>query len=261
MHDASRTLLATMIIGLGITLLGGCAQPISGPRVNLQQGFAAYQGKDYSQASRTARAYIASHPDGAQLDDAYYLLGISHETQGQFSRARHDFQRAISMTHQSAVRRKANKALGDMAFAKAHYGQAATYYQTAIAAMNGRTPPASMLFKYGAALQDSGHWHAAQEPLSQAVADAPGSTAAADAQQRLAVNHFALQYGAFLVNKSAWAMVGQLRSAGISAAVVPSVVGGRKLYLVQSGSYMTLPSAMAARSVESHHYPQVLVVP
>ena len=261
MQDAIKTLLATVLAGLCTTLMVGCAQPISGPHVNLQQGFAAYQGKDYSQASRTARAYIASHPNGAQLDDAYYLLGISHETQGKFDRARHDFERAISLTRQSAVRQKANKALGDMAYSNAHYGQAVAYYQAAIAAMNGRTPPASMLFKYGAALQDSGHWHAAQEPLSQAVADAPGSSAAGDAQQRLAVNHFALQYGAFLFNKSAWAMVGQLRSAGISATVVPSVVGGRKLYLVQSGNYSTLPSAMAARSVESHHYPQVVVVP
>lgn len=261
MRDASRTLLATVLTGLCITFLGGCAQSTSGPSVDLQPGFAAYQNKEYSQASRTAHAYIAAHPNGTQLDDAYYLLGISHETQGQFDRARHDFERAISVTHQNAVRRKANKALGDMAFAKAHYGQAATYYQAAIAAMNGRTPPAAMLFKYGAALQNSGHWHSAQGPLSQAAADAPGTTAAKYAEQRLAVNHFALQYGAFLYNKSAWAVVGQLRSTGISATVVPSVVGGRKLYLVQSGDYHTLPSAMAARNIESHRYPQVLVVP
>jgi len=259
---ASRMLLAAVLTGVCMAALGGCAQTTTsaeGP--SLHQGFAAYQADNYSQAAINARQYIAANPEGTQLDDAYYLLGISHETQGQFHRARQAFERAISLTHQNAVLRKANKALGDMAFAKGHYSQAASYYQAAMAAMNGHTPPATMLFKYGAALQDSGHWNAAREPLSKAVADAPGSTAAIDAQQRLAVNHFALQYGAFLFNKSAWALVGQLRSAGISATVVPSLVGGRTLYLVQSGNYSTLPAAMAARNVESHRYPQVLVVP
>ena len=208
-----------------------------------------------------AREYISADPNGPQLDDAYYLLGIAHETQGQFHRAEHDFQRAIAITRSQTLKEKANKALGDMAFAKGHYNRAAMYYQSAISALNGAVPAAGMLFKYGAALQDSGHWNQARGPLSQAVATAPGTTAAANAEQRLEADHFALQYGAFLVNNSAWAVVGQMRTAGIPAVVVPSAVGGRTLYLVQSGRYSTLPAAMAARAVASHQYPQVIVVP
>ncbi len=262
MYGASRMLLAVIWTGACVTLLGGCAQqPVSEPTVALQPGFSAYTAKDYAQANRTAHEYIAADPNGSQLDDAYYLLGISHETQGQFRRAREAFKRAVSLTRQNSLLQKANRALGDIAFTRGNYAEAASYYRAAIVAMDGRTPPAKMLFKYGAALQDSGQWQAAKEPLSQAAASAPGSTAARDAEQRLAVDHFALQYGAFLFNKSAMALAGQLRSAGVSADVVPSLVGGRTLYLVQSGNYYTLASAMAARSAESGHYPQVLVVP
>ncbi|MGC8560202.1 MAG: tetratricopeptide repeat protein [Phycisphaerae bacterium] len=262
MSRGSGILAAAVVLGVGMSLLAGCTQQtVSGPSVNLSQGFSAYESRDFSQATQIAREYISANPNGSQLDDAYYLLGISHETQGQFHRARHDFQRAIALTQRDTLKEKANKALGDMAFAKGHYGQAASYYQIAINSMNGATPPASMLFKYGAALQDSGHWNQARSPLAQAVSDAPGTTAASNAEQRLEADHFAIQYGAFLISGAAWQVVGQLRSAGVAAVVVPSVVGGRTLYLVQSGQYNTLAAALAARAVASHQYPQVIVVP
>lgn len=240
--------------------LAGCAAPPS-HTASLSQGFSAYTQRQYAQASQVARAYIAGNPNGTQLDYAYYLLGIANESRGRFTLAHGEFLRSIALTHRDSVRRKAYKALGDMAYTRTHYNTAATYYQSALSAMDGRTPPAPLLFRLGASLQDAGHWGQARQPLSEAISFAPGTPAAQNASQRLAATHFSLQYGAFLVNGSAWAMVGQMRTTQLSAMVVPAVVAGRTLYLVQSGNFSTLSAAMAARSAVSRTYPQVIVVP
>lgn len=243
-----------------VLLISGCAAPNSGT-VNLQSGYQAYQQGRFFDAQNTARAYIADNTTGQDLAEAYYLAAISEEHQDELALAAQDYQAAIAHSQRRDLQAKSYKALGDISYIDARFGQAATDYKNFMALMPTPAPDQRTLYRLGVALQNSGHWNDARQYLDELVTSYPGSQLSKNALQRLSMNHFALQFGAWNNAAAAWRQVAGLKARGLAATVVPHTIAGRTLFLVQGGNCATYSAAMAARARAAALAPQVIVVP
>ncbi len=252
------------MFGLGVfaaaTLISGCAAPPPATS-SLASGYQAYQQGQFMTAENTARAFIASDTSGQNLAEGYYLAAISEEHQDELALAARDYLSAIDHSQRADLQGKSYKALGDIDFIQARYNQAATDYKNSLSIDPSARPDKRMLYRLGVALENSGHWNAARQYLDQLIASFPNSQFSKNALQRLSMNHFSLQFGAWNNAPAAWKQVAVLKSQGVGAFVLPHTIAGHTLFLVQGGVYMTYSAAMAARSAAAGKAPQVIVVP
>ena len=243
-----------------IGLISGCAAP-SAQTTSLAAGYQAYQQGQFMAAENTARAFIAADTTGRDLAEAYYLAAISEEHQAELALAERDYSLAINHSQRPDLRGKSYKALGDISYVQARFNRAASDYGNALSVAPSAPPDQRMLYRLGTSLENTGHWNAARQYLDQLIADFPNSQLAKSALQRLSMNHFSLQFGAWNNAPSAWKQVAALKTQGVQASVLPHTIAGNTLFLVQGGVYMTYSAAMAARNAAAAHVPQVIIVP
>ncbi len=253
-----KYILTFSLLG-GIALAGGCAAPPS--MVNLNTGYQDYRTNDYPAASSVADQFITQNPGSTALDEAYYLKAISREARGNLTGAAADYRRAISLSHRPDLLGKSYKALGDMAFVKSDYAAAAQDYLSSLHADPAAAPGPLTLFRVATALQNTGHWNQARTYYAQLAGGFPHSPLAPVAMTRMALTHFAIQYGAYIYSQPAWAQAKALQKQGIAAIVLMQVSRGRRIFVVQSGQYPTYASAIAARQEVAATYPQAIVSP
>ncbi len=250
-----------MAIGIALaTSLAGCQAP-QPPGPSLQNGYQVYESHNYSEAQTAAQQYIQSHPQGPNLDEAYYLAAISEEAQGNIPGARTDYRRAIAQSHRPDLLSKSYKALGDMTYTHGHYKRAISDYRRSLRANPAARPASGLLFRLGVSLQNMGQWQKGGIYLSRLQTLYPNTAPARAATPRLSQNHFTLQFGAWAIPAAAWRQVAALQQGGVAARVVPASIGGRTLYLVQSGVYTTYAAALAARSTLAGKFPQMIITP
>ncbi|NNM85322.1 MAG: tetratricopeptide repeat protein [Phycisphaerales bacterium] len=240
-------------------LLAGCAQ--QHPGKTLSAGFSQYQSGSYASSNATANEYIQKYGHNPNVDEAYYLKGISCEARGDLAGAEVAYRAAIACSKRPDLTAKSYRSLGDMAYMKHNYSAAVTYYEASISSDPSLAPGAWLLFRLGAALQSEGQWSAARIYFARLLQDFPTSPPAQFALERINMTHFALQYAAFTVLTAASREAAYLHMQHIPAVVVPSEVGGRWLYLVQSGDYPTWAMATAEQVALKRRFPQVIVVP
>ena len=243
-----------------IGLMSGCAAP-SAQTTSLAAGYQSYQQGQFVAAENTARAFIAEDTTGHNLAEAYYLAAISEEHQAELALAERDYSLAINHSQRPDLQGKSYKALGDISYVQARFNRAASDYRNALSVDSSAPPDQRMLYRLGTSLENTGHWNAARQYLDQLIAGFPNSPLAKRALQRLSMNHFSLQFGAWNNAPAAWKQVATLRTQGVQASVVPHTVAGNTLFLVQGGIYMTYSAAMAARSTTAVRIPQVIIVP
>ena len=243
----------------GMVFISGCAAPPS--MLNLNTGYQDYRATDYVAASGVANQFITQNPTSAALDEAYYLRAISREARGNLTGAAADYRRAISLSHRPDLLGKSYKALGDMAFVKSEYAAAATDYLNSLHLDPAAAPDPLMLFRVATSLQNTGHWNQARTYYAQLAGGFPQSPLATVAMSRMALTHFAIQYGAYIYSQPAWAEVNALKNQGIAAVVLMQVSKGRRFFVVQSGQYPTYADALAARQKIAVANPQAIVSP
>lgn len=252
------------ILSLGfvtVLLLAGCQSMPQTPQVSLAGGYQAYANHDYAAAHHTAVAFLQAYPQSVNVDEAFYLAALAQEAQGHIAEAKTDYLAAIAHSQRPQLICKSSAALGDISYVQGHFQRAIKYYQRAMRTDPAVGLPASGLMRLGISQQNVGDWTSADTTFSALEQLAPGTTAATIAAQRYGQTHFAVQYGAYTLSSAAWNELRALHLAGVSAQVVPSVVNGRTLYLVQSGFYSTFSLAMTARNTAAIHAPQAIVVP
>ena len=256
-----RKRICEISLFLTLLLISGCAAVPPPGTAHLQSGYQAYQQGQYLNAENIARAYIAADTTGKNLSEAYYLAAIAEEHQDELALAAQDYQAAIHHSQRPDLQGKSYKALGDLSYVQARFNRAVTNYKNSLTIDPSATPDPRMLYRLGIALQNTGHWNDSRQYLDQLIAGFPNSQLAKSALQRLTMNHFTLQFGAWNNPAAAWRQVAGLKARGMAATVVSHNIAGRTLFLVQAGVYLTYPAAMAARSAAAAQAPQVIVVP
>jgi tetratricopeptide (TPR) repeat protein len=241
-------------------ILAGCVgtPPPQGP--SLETGYNAYINGDYSGAESDGQAFIQNNPDSAYLAEAYYLIAISEEAQGRVTSASEDFQEAIAITKRPDLKAKSYKSLGDIAYSASDYASAINDYLASLAA-SPEQPDQWLLLRLGESLQNNGQWDQAREYLDQIITDYPGTQTATAATERLAEDHFSLQFGAYQTQAMAYGEAELLHHLRVAAIIMPANKNGQTLFMVRSGYYFTYAQALAARERLATRFPQVIVVP
>lgn len=254
----SRGLTLLMMMTMSL-VVSGCAGN-QGSKI-LTLGYQDYRANNYPAASAAATKFILQNPESIRQDEAYYLRAISREARGNLSGARADYRQAIAHSHRADLLGKSYKALGDMAFVKNHFSIARISYMQSLRSDPSASPGPSLLYRLATCLQNNGHWNQAHTYYEQLVGLYPSDPMSNIAMGRMAMTHFALQYGAYIYSSAAWNAARILQSHGIAAVVLVQLTRGRRLFVVQSGQYPTFASAMAARQIAAMKSPQVIVTP
>lgn len=237
-------------------------------RKSLENGFTQYSNRQFDQAQSAADGYIQKNPDADNIDEAYYLRGLSRLSKGlpaDRSAATQDLQIAIEKTKRDDLKVKAYRALGDLAFDANRWQQAADNYQKSLDSGNAGSD-AYVQYRIGACLQSLGQWDRAK-PYFQRVASLNTDPALTQRSiSRMNASSFSLQFGAFRDSPKAADFIKQLKTppAGtppITAAITTELRDGHLIYLVRSGTYPTYDEATAARSRLLAKYPTVTIFP
>jgi len=232
-------------------------------RQALQKGYTLYTSRQLDDAEATATKFITANPQSDNLDEAYYLRGISRLTKGGTTNrqaAQTDLKLALEKTKRPDLKAKATRALGDINFDETRWTEAKKYYEQAF---DGATPALTTYLNYriGACLQATGDWDPAQ-PFFQKVITANNDSYLTERSiARMYAKNFALQFGAFQEGPKAAELITQLKTSTIPAAVVTETREGKLLYIVRSGSYKTWQEADTARDKLSSKFPMVTIVP
>ncbi len=256
LHLPRSPFLKILFLSAGL-LLAACA---SDPKT-LQDGFNKYSTQQVGEAQLIADTYIRANPNASDLDQAYYLRGISRMTLGNRTGAAEDLHLALTKTTRADLRSKAYRALGDMAYDQQQWTDAITNYTLGLDNLT-LAPSAVTYFNYriGAALQCRGEWTKAVPWFEKVVATRDDATLHDRAVHRMYAKSFALQYGAFLDQAGAQALQAQLRAANIATVITSEVRADTRLwYLVQSGAYPNWAEAAIARNQVPAKFPVVIV--
>jgi len=230
----------------------------------LAEGFTQYSARQFDKSHTAADEYIRKNPNAANLDEAYYLRGLSRISRNEKPAAAQDLQAAISKTKRADLKAKANRALGDIAYDAARWQDAIACYQISLAT----APPSPVAgvhinYRLGTCHQNLGQF-AISKPYFQKIITPPLSNTdpayLRSALVRIEAKVFSLQFGAFRDQPNAAALVQQLKPA-LTATIATELRDNQLLYLVRTGSYPTLAEAQSARARLLAKYPNITIAP
>jgi tetratricopeptide (TPR) repeat protein len=266
-------------------------------RQALQKGFDAYSNRRLDEAEAAATAFINANPDSPNIDEAYYLRGLSRLTRGNNgtpsaaparavtgggpagsaggaggvagegggrAAAADDLRLAIAKSSRPDLKAKATRVLarieGDTHVDATRWKEAKDAY---LQALPGASPAEATYFNYriGAAFQCMGEFDAARPYLQEVIAANSDPYLTERSISRLRASDFTLQFGAFHEAPRAAELRAQLRASNIPADVLTDTRDGKLIYIIRSGSYKTWQQADAARDQYQSKYPLVSIVP
>jgi len=188
--------------------------------LDLDQAKIYFLKGDYAQSINECENLLAHSQYSRNLDELYYILGLSYLKQGNFLRASDIFEIIIKEFKDSNFNELAMLGLGDVLFLKADYENAASKYQQ-IMSSNPRTNLSSLLFfKLAQVSLKRGNWQEAQGYLGRLNKEYPLSFEA-----RMAKNlpqqefYFTVQVGAFSNLNNAKKLCQKLLDQGYSAYI------------------------------------------
>jgi len=259
-----KTLPYSLIPLLACILLAACAGPDA---ASLQDGFKKYVAQQPVESEAIADRYIAANPGAPDIDQAYYLRGISRMTRGNRAAASADLRLALTKTTRADLRSKACRALGDMAYDQQQWPDALKDYQAALDNLALDAASVTYLnYRMGEALQCQGDWTRSAPWFAKVVAARNDPTLTDPALRRMHAASFSIQFGAFQEVAGAQSLAAKLRIANI----VPIITNETRTdarnqtqiwYLVQSGSYPTWTEALIARDRARTKFPAAIIVP
>jgi tetratricopeptide (TPR) repeat protein len=260
MAFSSKIFVAFPPFAASCFLLAACTNPDT---FTLQQGFRLYRDQQVDQAEALADRFLTQNPNSPDLDQAYYLRGISRLTRGNHPGAAADLRLAISKTTRADLRSKSYRALGDLAYDQQQWPDAFNNYQAALDNLALDPAIANYLnYRVGAVLQAQGEWTRAEPWFGKVVAARLDPALTDRALRRMHAKAFSLQYGAFQDAPAAQSLAAQLRADNIPAAVVTEARTDTAIwYLVQSGSYPNFAEATVARDKILPQIPVTVIVP
>ena len=245
----------------GLTL-AGCTSEAD--RKSLQDGFAKYSAHQVEESEAIADKYIAANPAGENLDEAFYLRGLSRFTRDNRAGAAADLRQAEKISTRPDLKGKALRALGDIDFEQSRWSEAQTDYEKALTEGAGTFNAANIThlnYHIGACLQALGQWEKARPWFARAIAANGDPTLTERARLRFDAGSFSLQFGAFHEVPRARELSDQLKAAGMTPSIATDYRDGQLIYIVRSGAYNTWTDATAARERVQARYPLVTIVP
>ena len=216
--------------------------------LNLDRAKVYFLKGDYSSCINECETILAHSRYTKDLDELYYILGLSYLKQGNLLRASDIFEIILREFKDSGFREEAILGLGDVYFLKSDYESAQNQYKQ-ILNTNPDTKLKSLLFyKLAQTSMKRGNWQEAQGYLDNLNKDYPLSFEA-----KLAKNlsnqefYFTVQVGAFSRFNNANNLCKRLIDKGYPAYIQELESKDAKSYRVRVGK---LNSRLEAKELE-----------
>mgnify|MGYP001594814574 CR=1 FL=1 len=216
--------------------------------LNLDRAKIYFLKGDYSACVNECEAILAHSRYSKDLDELYYILGLSYLKQGNLLRASDIFEIILREFKDSGFREEAMLGLGDVYFLKSDYEGAQNQYQQILSSNPDTKLRGLLLYKLAQASIKRGNWQEAQGYLDKLNKDYPLSFEA-----KLAKNlsnqefYFTVQVGAFSRFNNANNLCKRLIDKGYPAYIQEFDSKDAKSYRVRVGK---LNSRLEAKELE-----------
>jgi tetratricopeptide (TPR) repeat protein len=201
--------------------------------------------EDYLKAEKSAQEFLSQNPQGRELQQARYYLGVSRLYLAKYDEARKAFTLLLDSAPEPKFFDKAHLGIIDSYLLEGDYTQALERANKLL-----QTSPQSELLsliylKIARANLKLTHWTEARKYLQKIVRDFPQSVEAHLAKRLLEEKqYFTVQVGAFLERGRAENLTQELLSQGKYAYIVETIdLGQRKFYRVRVGQLSRLEEA------------------
>jgi tetratricopeptide (TPR) repeat protein len=221
-------------------LLGICCPVLgishNGYALNLDKAKVYFLKGNYQECIGECENVLARSGYSRDLDELYYMLGISYMKQGNLLRASDVFEIIINEFKDSGFQQEAQLGLGDIYFLKSDYENAENKYKQILQSSEDTRLKGLILFRLAQCALKEGNWQEAQAYQDKLNKDYPLSF-----EKRLAKDlsapqfYFTVQVGAFSNMKNARKLCQELSDKGYSSYVVDPGSGCEKLYRVRVG--------------------------
>lgn len=203
---------------------------------------------DYAECINECENILAHSGYSRNLDELYYILGLSYLKQGNLLRASDIFEIIIKEFKDSEFTKDAIFGLGDIYFLKSDYENAENKYKQILAINPDTKLKALLLFRLAQTSMKKGKWQEAEGYLAKLNKDYPLSF-----EKRMAKNlslqefYFTVQVGAFSKVANANNLCKKLIDKGYPAYIKEPESQEEKTYRVRVGK---LNSLFQARELE-----------
>ena len=216
--------------------------------LNLDRAKIYFLKGDYSACVNECETILAHSRYSKDLDELYYILGLSYLKQGNLLRASDIFEIILREFKDSGFREEAMLGLGDVYFLKSDYEGAQNQYKQILSSNPDTKLRGLLLYKLAQASMKRGDWQEAQVYLDKLNQDYPLSFEA-----KLAKNlsnqefYFTVQVGAFSRFNNANNLCKRLVDKGYPAYIQELESKDAKSYRVRVGK---LNSRLEAKELE-----------
>ena len=220
-----------------------------GYAMDLSKAKAYFLSADYKAAITEGEKALSEVEEAPELDELYYLLGLSYLKDGNFLRATDIFEIILNEFKASALRGEATLGLGDAYFLKQDYQKAKTYYRELLRFdKNSRLLPSAYYRLRQCALKE-GDTQEAKAYLSIIEEKYPGYAQIDTAEPACPMggDFFTVQVGSFSKKANADTLMQKLIAKGFPAYVQDSGPSGINGYRVKVGKFKLRQEAAEAQ--------------
>lgn len=216
--------------------------------LNLDKAKILFLKGDYAECINECENILAKSRYSKDLDELYYILGLSYLKQGNLLRASDIFEIISKEFKDSDFKEDVILGLGDIYFLKSDYDNAESKYKQLLEINPETNLKCLLLFKLAQVSLKEGNWQEAQGYLDKLNKDYPLSF-----EKRMAKNlsqqefYFTVQVGAFSKLTNANNLCKKLINKGYSAYIQESDLPQTKTYRVRVGK---LSSRFEAEELE-----------
>lgn len=245
--------------------LEGCIKHL--PDGEISNASAALNGKNYLEAITQVDQYIATHPDGDRMAEAYYIRGRAMEdmpapnkigADANLQQARIAYIAALQSRPGDEFDAVIRASLADVAYWQEDYSTTVEQGMDAYPRLPDGEVRANTLYRVGGAQQRLGRFEDADKTFQLVVSKFARFAAADRARSRIGVRSFYVQVATFAKPDDAQRSAADLVRQGLPASM-ESVEGNR--HILRVGVYGNYGQANAVKSQLLSRFPDALVVP
>ena len=248
MKNKNMTFRATLRVGIAVLAVSLFSAPPASSAFDLEKAREYFVKEDYPGTIKECENILAYKGYSRELDELYYILGLSYMKTENYLRASDIFEIIINEFRDSAFRDDAMLGLGDTYFLRGDYNAAQSQYKTFLEKEPLTRLKPAVYYRFAQICVNNGDQRGAREYLEKLKKEYPLSFESRmeliPAQDALS---FTIQVGAFSKNDNAQNLCRILIGKGYKAYIEEASSGSGRTYKVRVGK---LSSRFEAQQLE-----------
>lgn len=225
--------------------------------LNLEKAKVYFLSGDYDACINEGEKILAGSSHTGDIDQLYYLMGLSYLKQGNYLRAGDIFEIILREFRDSCFEQEARLGLADTYFLKGEWDKAQTHYKALLSGNADNKLEAIIYYRLSQCALKRGDSQEAQGYSGKLAGSFPLNLEMR-ANQGLAcpLVYYSVQVGSFASQQNARNLVQKLTQKGYPAYIEESSLQGRVVYRVRVGKFRLRQEALKlAEKLSRQGYP------